>query len=148
MTERQWFSGLDRQFPQVQLAFFTPLFLMLLDSSTSSHRTTPLNFAVMILRNPMIVGSALGLLVGVSLAGALWTLWERSRHDPWLRLLERAQHRLQKAGVPVAPTMPPRQLASAARSTLGDRAQAVAEVETAFGAGWCMTVVCMGVAHG
>ncbi|GGI88349.1 AEC family transporter [Pseudarthrobacter scleromae] len=51
-----------------QLAFFTPLFLMLLDSSTSSHRTTPLNFAVMILRNPMIVGSALGLLV----AGTGW----------------------------------------------------------------------------
>ncbi|MFD0044686.1 AEC family transporter [Pseudarthrobacter scleromae] len=51
-----------------QLAFFTPLFLMLLDSSTSSHHTTPLNFAVMILRNPMIVGSALGLLV----AGTGW----------------------------------------------------------------------------
>lgn len=51
-----------------QLAFFTPLFLMLLDSSTSSHRTTPLNFIVMILRNPMIVGSALGLAV----AGTGW----------------------------------------------------------------------------
>jgi len=46
-----------------QLAFFTPLFLMILDSSTSSHRTTPLGFVVMILRNPMIVGSGLGLLV-------------------------------------------------------------------------------------
>ncbi len=69
----------------------------------------------------------LGLLVGVSLAGALWTLWERTRHDPWLRLLERAQRRLQKAGVAVAPTMPPRQLARAAHATLGDRAQAVAD---------------------
>ncbi|KQQ83536.1 AEC family transporter [Arthrobacter sp. Leaf137] len=46
-----------------QLAFFTPVFLMILDSSTSSHRTTPLGFVVMILRNPMIVGSALGLIV-------------------------------------------------------------------------------------
>lgn len=46
-----------------QLAFFTPMFLMVLDSSTSAHRTTPLRFALMILRNPMIVGSALGLLV-------------------------------------------------------------------------------------
>jgi malonate transporter len=46
-----------------QLAFFTPLFLMILDSSTSSHRTTPLGFVVMILRNPVIVGSGLGLLV-------------------------------------------------------------------------------------
>jgi malonate transporter len=51
-----------------QLAFFTPLFLMLLDSSTSSHRTSPLGFLVMILRNPMIVGSGLGLLV----AGTGW----------------------------------------------------------------------------
>jgi predicted permease len=53
-----------------QLAFFTPLFLMILDSSTSSHRTTPLSFVVMILRNPMIVGSALGLMV----AGTGWTV--------------------------------------------------------------------------
>ncbi|MDI3194710.1 AEC family transporter [Pseudarthrobacter sp. AL07] len=46
-----------------QLAFFTPVFLMILDASTSSHRTTPWGFILMILRNPMIVGSGLGLLV-------------------------------------------------------------------------------------
>ena len=46
-----------------QLAFFTPAFLMILDSSTSTHRTTVLGFFLMILRNPMIVGSGLGLLV-------------------------------------------------------------------------------------
>ncbi|WP_457946916.1 AEC family transporter [Pseudarthrobacter sp. alpha12b] len=46
-----------------QLAFFTPMFLMILDSSTSTHRTTPVGFFLMILRNPMIVGSGLGLLV-------------------------------------------------------------------------------------
>ncbi|WP_324643378.1 AEC family transporter [Pseudarthrobacter sp. LT1] len=46
-----------------QLAFFTPMFLMILDSSTSTHRTTVLGFFLMILRNPMIVGSGLGLLV-------------------------------------------------------------------------------------
>ena len=46
-----------------QLAFFTPLFLMILDASTSTHRTTPAGFILMILRNPMIVGSAMGLLV-------------------------------------------------------------------------------------
>jgi predicted permease len=51
-----------------QLAFFTPLFLMALDSTTSSHRTTPLRFILMILKNPMIVGSALGLVV----AGTGW----------------------------------------------------------------------------
>jgi predicted permease len=51
-----------------QLAFFSPLFLMILDASTSTHRTTPLGFILMILRNPMIVGSGLGLLV----AGTGW----------------------------------------------------------------------------
>jgi malonate transporter and related proteins len=51
-----------------QLAFFTPLFLMALDATTSKHRTTPLRFILMILKNPMIVGSALGLVV----AGTGW----------------------------------------------------------------------------
>jgi malonate transporter len=55
-----------------QLAFFTPLFLMILDASTSTHRTTPVRFVLMILRNPMIVGSALGLLV----AGLDWQVPE------------------------------------------------------------------------
>jgi len=52
------------------LAFFTPLFLMALDATTSSHRTTPLSFVLMILRNPMIVGTGLGLLV----AATGWTV--------------------------------------------------------------------------
>ncbi|AXJ08914.1 AEC family transporter [Arthrobacter sp. PM3] len=51
-----------------QLAFFTPAYLMALDATTSTHRTTPLGFVLMILRNPMIVGSALGLAV----AGTGW----------------------------------------------------------------------------
>jgi malonate transporter and related proteins len=55
-----------------QLAFFTPLFLMALDATTSAHRTTPAGFALMILRNPMIVGSALGLVV----AGTGWKVPE------------------------------------------------------------------------
>jgi predicted permease len=49
-----------------QLAFFTPVFLMSLDATTSSHRTTPLRFVLMILRNPMIVGTALGLTVAAT----------------------------------------------------------------------------------
>ncbi|MGZ4662188.1 MAG: AEC family transporter [Arthrobacter sp.] len=55
-----------------QLAFFTPLFLMALDASTSAHRTTPARFALMILKNPMIVGSGLGLAV----AGTGWRVPE------------------------------------------------------------------------
>ncbi|MEV7606633.1 AEC family transporter [Paenarthrobacter sp. NPDC089322] len=49
-----------------QLAFFTPLYLMALDASTSTHRTTPLRFLLMIVRNPMIVGSGLGLIVAAT----------------------------------------------------------------------------------
>ncbi|WP_426997328.1 AEC family transporter [Pseudarthrobacter sp. N5] len=55
-----------------QLAFFTPLFLLALDASTSSHGTTPAGFVFMILKNPMIVGSALGLVV----AGTGWEVPE------------------------------------------------------------------------
>lgn len=51
-----------------QLAFFTPILLMALDATTTAHRTTPLRFVVLILKNPMIVGSGLGLLV----AGTGW----------------------------------------------------------------------------
>ena len=55
----------------------------------------------------------LACVVGASLLGALWAHWSRSRQDPWLRLLHAARHRLQRAGVPVLPHMPPRQLAQA-----------------------------------
>jgi predicted permease len=39
---------------------------MALDATTSTHRTTPLSFVLMILRNPMIVGSGLGLAVAAT----------------------------------------------------------------------------------
>lgn len=60
-----------------------------------------------------------GLLVAASLCGALWTLWERSRHDPWLRLLEKAQQRLNAAGVELAPASPPRQMVQRLRERFG-----------------------------
>ena len=53
----------------------------------------------------------LGILVLASLLGAAWTLWERAQHDPWLRLLTRAQRKLAAAGVPVPAHAPPRELA-------------------------------------
>lgn len=59
------------------------------------------------------------LLVGASLAGALWTLWEHSQHDPWLRLLGRARARLAKAGLAVPDTAPPRQMAALAEAFFG-----------------------------
>ncbi|RIX81721.1 transglutaminaseTgpA domain-containing protein [Acidovorax cavernicola] len=65
------------------------------------------------------------LLVAASLAGAGWTLWERSQHDPWLRLLGRARARLAKAGLPLSEAVPPRQMAQAADARFGPAAQAV-----------------------
>ncbi len=53
----------------------------------------------------------IGIIVTASLLGAAWTLWERSRHDPWLRLLEKAAVQLQKSGLTVPPNSGPRQLA-------------------------------------
>lgn len=66
-----------------------------------------------------------GLLVASALGGALWTLWERLQHDPWLRLLHQARAQLARAGLPSAPSTPPRTLAAQARAHFGDDAEAV-----------------------
>ncbi len=69
----------------------------------------------------------LGLIVLAALAGALWTLWERSQHDPWLRLLARVRRRLQRSGLQLPPTAAPRQIAQAVTSHFGDRAATLAQ---------------------
>ena len=53
----------------------------------------------------------IGIIVAVSLLGAAWTLWERSRHDPWLRLLDKAAQRLHQSGLNLPPNSGPRQMA-------------------------------------
>ncbi|QDL54517.1 transglutaminaseTgpA domain-containing protein [Rhodoferax aquaticus] len=53
----------------------------------------------------------IALLVLASSGGALWTLWDRHRQDPWLRLLSRAHQRLTKAGLILPPQAAPRQIA-------------------------------------
>lgn len=63
----------------------------------------------------------IGVVVFVSLCGALWTLWEKRQHDPWLRLLARARTRLQQAGLDIAPTQPPRQMALLVKERLQER---------------------------
>ena len=52
------------------------------------------------------------LVVAASLVGAAWTLWERHRQDPWLRLLHRATARLRRAGLALPDSAPPRQIAT------------------------------------
>ena len=51
-----------------------------------------------------------GLLTLGAVAGMVWARWERSQHDPWLRLLHRVRQRLAQAGVSAAPQAPPREL--------------------------------------
>jgi protein-glutamine gamma-glutamyltransferase len=65
----------------------------------------------------------IGIIVCVSLLGALWTLWERTQHDPWLRMLQRARKRLSRMGVASDAATPPRALAVAVHAQFGDAAQ-------------------------
>ena len=65
----------------------------------------------------------LGLLVATSLAGAAWTLWERSQHDPWLRLLARARARLAGSGIESPESASPRQLAARLEQHFGGAAR-------------------------
>ena len=72
----------------------------------------------------------IGLVVLASLLGAAWTLWERNRHDPWLRLLRHAGKRLEAAGFTITPNSPPRRLAQMLQQAWGaadPRAQAIAD---------------------
>ena len=59
----------------------------------------------------------IGIVVMVSLCGAAWTLWERQRQDPWLRLLHAAAHQLHRAGIPSPPQATPRHLAELLKSS-------------------------------
>ncbi len=53
----------------------------------------------------------IGIVLFASLSGAAWTLWDRTRRDPWLQLLAATTARLQKAGLEIAPQSPPRRVA-------------------------------------
>ncbi len=53
-----------------QLAFYTPFYLILLDSTTSGHRATPVRVIGQTFSNPMIVATVIGLTI----AAAGWKL--------------------------------------------------------------------------
>ena len=65
------------------------------------------------------------LLVVVSVGGAAWTVWERSQHDPWLRLLGDARQRLRRAGLDLPDAVPPRQMAQRVAERFGPGGEAV-----------------------
>jgi transglutaminase-like putative cysteine protease len=58
-----------------------------------------------------------GLVAVAALIGAAWARWERSQHDPWVRLLQQARRRLAEAGVEAPPQAPPRELVQRIRAS-------------------------------
>jgi transglutaminase-like putative cysteine protease len=60
------------------------------------------------------------IVVAAALLGIAWARWERSRQDPWLRLLSRVRQRLVAVGVPLAPNAGPRQMAEAVTKRFGE----------------------------
>jgi transglutaminase-like putative cysteine protease len=67
----------------------------------------------------------IGIIVFASLVGVAWGLWERSQHDPWLRLLGRARKQLGKAGLVSHAGTSPRQLATQVQERYGNEGQAL-----------------------
>lgn len=66
-----------------------------------------------------------GIIVLATLAGGGWAWWERSQHDPWLRLLGRARRRLAVAGIDSTPATSPRELARRVQQHYGAPGQAL-----------------------
>ncbi len=52
------------------------------------------------------------VVVLVSGVGALWALYDRAQHDPWMRLLHRARQKLTTLGIASSSASSPRQLAA------------------------------------
>ncbi len=66
-----------------------------------------------------------GLIVAAAAIGALWAVLERRTRDPWVRLLQKAYRKLQRAGVPVAAHTAPRGAAQTLQRCLGRRHDAI-----------------------
>ncbi|RZJ16074.1 MAG: transglutaminase domain-containing protein, partial [Haliea sp.] len=65
----------------------------------------------------------LAVVVLASLGGAGWAWWERSQHDPWLRLLARVRQELARRGMDSSEAASPRQLAQQVLARHGDKAR-------------------------
>ena len=69
-----------------------------------------------------IIGDwSIAIVVFVSLCGAVWTLWERAQHDPWLALLAAVRRRLAQSGLEVAAISAPRQIAQSVQQRWGEQ---------------------------
>lgn len=66
------------------------------------------------------------LLCTAALAGAAWAWWDRHRRDPWQRLQQRVQQRLERLGVVVQPHHGPLERARRVRQGLGEAGEPLA----------------------
>jgi transglutaminase-like putative cysteine protease len=64
-------------------------------------------------------------LLLISLLGAAWSLWERSQHDPWLRLLGKARTELAKSGIVSTSATSPRELSVLLKTQHGSQHDAL-----------------------
>jgi len=64
-----------------------------------------------------------GLLAAAALGGSAWQLWDRRQHDPWLRLLHRAQALAHAHGLPATGVTTPRALGQQALAHWGTAGQ-------------------------
>ena len=66
-----------------------------------------------------LISVLIGVVIMTSLAGALWSYWERHQRDPWLDLLGKAMARLSQAGIHITSNSPPRRVAEQLVQQLG-----------------------------
>ncbi len=72
------------------------------------------------------LGYVIAALISIlSLIATGWAMWERRQHDPWLRLLGQARHRLDKLGLPTPTHLTPRQIGQAATEQFGPSAKSL-----------------------
>jgi transglutaminase-like putative cysteine protease len=69
----------------------------------------------------------IAMVVAAALVGAAWARWERSRQDPWLRVLAGVRQRLAKAGLELPPASGPRGMADAVTNRCGEQARPLAD---------------------
>ena len=67
-----------------------------------------------------------GLTALAAVLGMAYAAWQRQRRDPWERLLIGARQRLARAGLELAPHLPPRAMAEQARQRFGETAEPAA----------------------
>ncbi|WP_041676401.1 transglutaminase family protein [Ramlibacter tataouinensis] len=70
----------------------------------------------------------IALLVAGASLGAAWAWWERSQHDPWLRLLARVRKRLEdQAGLQLPASCGPRHMATQVTARFGPQGRGLAD---------------------